>query len=187
MAPLKSSQSDFRLINALVNQPKSLCNPVKVIAEFLNLPKVPIVVLMTPFHVIIQLNVDFLVVSPVLEFRTDIADLSDEEHSAALGLSSGMVPAVEPSVLKTDLDVVAKEVNPIVYPSLPDEPEIKSPGACRVGIRFPDGSRTKRTFLMSDSVKVFLIKTWSLIFKSLIDPSGLTSLCHRMSFADTRR
>jgi len=56
-------------------------------------------------------------------------------------------------------DAVAEAIKPIVYPSLPEEPENKSPGTCRVGIRFPDGSRNNRRFLMSDSVKVFQMKT----------------------------
>ena len=38
-------------------------------------------------------------------------------------------------------------IKPDVYPTLPEEPGIKTLGACRVGIRFPDGSRGHRRFL----------------------------------------
>jgi len=69
---------------------------------------------------------------------------------------------MEPSAAEANTDVVVTEtIKPktIVYPSLPEEPENKSPGTCRVGIRFPDGSRDNRRFLMSDPVKVFRRKT----------------------------
>lgn len=61
---------------------------------------------------------------------------------------------MEPSTKQVDADVAEEAVKPIAYPALPEEPENRSPGACRVGIRFPDGSRSNRRFLMSDSVKV---------------------------------
>ena len=38
-------------------------------------------------------------------------------------------------------------IKPNVYPTLPEEPGTKNPGARRVGIRFPDGSRGHRRFL----------------------------------------
>ena len=91
----------------------------------------------------------------------DIIDISDEEPRPAANVpSSGLDSrhtgsAMEPSTKQVNVDVVAEEaVKPTAYPPLPEEPENKSPGACRVGIRFPDGSRSNRRFLMSDPVKV---------------------------------
>lgn len=73
----------------------------------------------------------------------DAAVANTELATAALDLSSDA---------ESDADV--EKIVSIVYPSLPEEPEMKAPGACRVGIRFPDSSRGQRRFLMSDSVKL---------------------------------
>uniref|UniRef100_A0A7I4AU19 UBX domain-containing protein n=1 Tax=Physcomitrium patens TaxID=3218 RepID=A0A7I4AU19_PHYPA len=74
--------------------------------------------------------------------------------SGSRHMESSMEPSGALSGEKVDADVVAASaVQQIVYPSLSEEPENKAPGTCRVGVRFPDGSRSNRRFLMSDSVK----------------------------------
>lgn len=127
-------------------------------------------------HVMMELFVD-LIINILFGIFADTVDLSDEEQQpAASGPSSGSdsrqtESAMEPSPVEVNADVaVVEAIKPVVYPSLPEEPENKSPGACRVGIRFPDGSRSNRRFLMSDSVKVFQMKTWSHFIELLLVP-----------------
>lgn len=52
----------------------------------------------------------------------------------------------------------------VTYPPLPEEPQ-GSKGLCRVGIRLPDGRRIQRKFLLTDSIKVYLMQC-NLIFSA---------------------
>ena len=49
---------------------------------------------------------------------------------------------------------IEKEIEKIVYPSLPEEPKEKRELLCRVGIRLPDGRRIQRNFLLTDPIQV---------------------------------
>lgn len=117
----------------------------------------------------LYLFVDCLSNTPNFGCFADIIDLTDEEQRPAASVSSSGLDSrhtesnLEPSTKQVVPEVVAEEaVQSIVYPALPEEPENKTPGACRVGFRFPDGSRSNRRFMMSDSVKVLLKKTFAL-------------------------
>ncbi|KAG0587488.1 hypothetical protein KC19_2G168000 [Ceratodon purpureus] len=104
----------------------------------------------------------------------EIIDLSDEEQRPTGSISSSGLDsrqtesAMETSAKQVIPDVAEEAVKPISYPALPEEPENKSPGACRVGIRFPDGSRSNRRFLMSDSVKLL----WSFCSTQVKEAEG---------------
>ena len=76
--------------------------------------------------------------------------VSDARHSPTPMEESGSFSSGQAGSDSTAVEVI----KPDVYPTLPEEPDTKTPGACRVGIRFPDGSRGHRRFLKTDPIKV---------------------------------
>lgn len=58
---------------------------------------------------------------------------------------------------------IEKEIEKIVYPSLPEEPKEKRELLCRVGIRLPDGRRIQRNFLLTDPIQLL----WSFCASSI--------------------
>ncbi|MCL7042393.1 hypothetical protein MKW94_020184 [Papaver nudicaule] len=42
----------------------------------------------------------------------------------------------------------------IIYPALPEEPEVEKTLLCRIGVRLPDGRRIQRRFLKTDPVQL---------------------------------